>query len=175
MVQRFQAQLQRYQANLKSSASRSALLNADRGINIARSGRSGRQTSQSLHFANSQQVATVQRFVNGTQIVGRGILVLDFGLRTNKVSTAYHNGGDAGRMAVTQYSGFAVGAGTGILVGKGSVAAIGALSLAFTLSPVGWVLLIGAAALLSFGAASAADSFTQDVTGYGYDRLRGRR
>ena len=172
MVQRFQAQLQRYHANLSSQAGRSALLNAERGINIARSGRRGHQTSQSLHFANSQQVATVQRFVNGTQIIGRGLLVLDFGSRTHKVMTTQ---GDATRMAVTQYSGFAVGAGTGILVGKGSVAAIGALSLAFTLSPVGWILLIGAAALISFGAATAADNLTQDVTGYGYDLLRGRR
>ena len=171
MVQRFQAQLQRYQANLKSSASRSALLNADRGINIARSGRSGRQTSQSLHFANSQQVATVQRFVNGTQIIGRGLLVLDFSSRTHKVMTTQ---GDATRMGITQYSGFAAGALTGYAFGKGSVVAISAMSLALTLSPAGWVFLIGSAAVLGFTAATAMDNFFQERSGRMYDRLKGR-
>lgn len=172
MVQRFQAQLQRYHANLSSQAGRSALLNAERGINIARSGRRGHQTSQSLHFANSQQVATVQRFVNGTQIIGRGLLVLDFGSRTHKVMTAQ---GDATRMAVTQYSGFAAGALTGYAFGKGSVAAISAISLGLTLTPVGWVILIGSAAILGFTAATAVDNWAQNETGYVYDRIRGRR
>lgn len=172
MKQRFQFQLQRYSANLRSQASRSALLNADRGVNIARSGRSGQQTSQSLHFANSQQVATVQRFVNGTQIVGRGLLVLDFSSRTHKVMTTQ---GDATRMGITQYSGFAAGALTGYAFGKGSVVAISAISLALTLSPAGWVFLIGSAAVLGFTAATAMDNWAQNETGYIYDRIRGRR
>lgn len=168
MVQRFQAQLQRYQANLKSSASRSALLNVERGINVARSGRNNQRTGQTLRFANSQQVATAQRFVQGTDLVGRGVLVLDFGLRTNKVNTAYRTGGDASRMAVTQYSGFVFNAGTGYFVAAGAKA----LGMALVLGPVGWVVLIGAAAVVGFTAATWMDNKAQDVSGKIYDSTR---
>ncbi|MDP5134403.1 hypothetical protein ORJ04_00380 [Rheinheimera baltica] len=175
MVQRFQTQLQRYQANLKSSANRSALLNVERGINVARSSRNNQRTGQTLRFANNQQVATVQRLVNVTQIVGRGVLVLDFGLRTNKVSTAYRTGGDASRMAVTQYSGFAANAATGAAV----AAATKTIGIALVLGPVGWVVLIGAAIVIGLTAATLADHGVQKMTGYGYDALsgyvRGRR
>lgn len=171
MMQRFQAQLQRYQANLKSSASRSALLNVERGINVARSGRNNQRTGQTLRFANSRQVATVQRLVKGSTLVGRGVLLLDFGLRTNKVNTAYLNGGDGDRMAVTQYSGFAANAVTGFMVAAGTKA----LGMALVLSPVGWVVLIGAAAVVGFTAATLADNVVQDEAGNLYDRIRGRR
>lgn len=168
MVQRFQAQLQRYQANLKSGASRSALLSAERGINVARSGRSNRRTGQTLRFANNQQVATVQRFVKGSDLVGRGVLMLDFGLRTNKVLTTQ---GDAGRMAATQYSGFLANAGTGFLVAVGTKA----IGMALVLSPLGWVVLIGAAAVVGFTAATLADNWAQNVSGKIYDSGRWRR
>ena len=168
MAQRFQAQLQRYQANLKSSASRSALLSAERGVNVARSGRSNRRTGQTLRFANSQQVATVQRLVKRTELVGRGVLLLDFGLRTNKVLTTK---GDAMRMAVTQYSGFAANAVTGFAVAAGAKA----IGIALVLSPVGWVVLIGAAAVVGFTAATLADNVVQEETGNLYDQIRGRR
>ncbi|MEN3157708.1 hypothetical protein ABC502_04900 [Alkalimonas sp. NCh-2] len=40
MQQRFQSQLARYKANLGTQANRSTLANVDRGVNVARSGRS---------------------------------------------------------------------------------------------------------------------------------------
>lgn len=169
MTTRFQAQLQRYKANLGSNANRSALINPDRAINVTRSGRSNQRTRQTLHFTNSQQVAKVQRFVNGTQITARGLLVLDFGLRTNWVGNTYYNGGDAVRMGITQYSGFDTGAATGYLVGVGTKA----IGLALMLSPAGWVVLIGAAAVVGFGAATLADNGVQKATGYGYDTVSG--
>lgn len=47
------------------------------------------------------------------------------------------------------------------------------------LSPAGWMVLIGAAAVLGFFAASSVDSGVQKLTGYVYDtarsNIRGRR
>lgn len=171
MTARFQAQLQRYHATLGANANRSALLNPDRAVNVARHGRNNQRTGQTLRFANSQQVSTVQRFARNTQYAGRGLLLVDFGVRTHSV---YH-ADDRMREGVTQYSGFGAGALTGIAIGKGSITAISALSLAVTLTPVGWVVIIGAAAVLGFGAATFMDNAAQDVTGYAYDRIRGRR
>jgi hypothetical protein len=171
MMQRFQGQLQRYQANLGASARRSAFLNVERGISVARSGRNNTRTGQTLHFSNSQQVATVQRFVRGSEFLGRGILMLDFGLRTNKVNTAYRTGGDASRMAVTQYSGFGLGTGAGFL----AAAATRTIAMALVLSPLGWVVLIGAAAVVGFTAAALVDNWGQDISGRIYDSARRRR
>ncbi|CAM3795383.1 hypothetical protein [Rheinheimera salexigens] len=166
MEQRFQQQLQRYRANLGSSAKRSALLSADRGVNVARSGRNNQRTGQTLHFANSQQVATVQRFVSSTNMIGRGILVLDFGLRTEKV----YNAKDSWREGVTQYSGFGASAGMGALVASGTKS----IGMALMLSPAGWVVLIGAAVVVGFMAVSWLDNKTQDVSGRFYDSARMR-
>lgn len=171
MELRFKAQLQRYAANLGARAKRSVFLNADRGINIARSGRSNEKNGQSLRFANSQQVNTVHRFVNGSQMLGRGVLALDFGLRGVKV----HNADDKLREGIVQYSGFAAGAATGYAFGKGATLAISRISLALTLTPAGWVVLVGSAIVLGFLAASYMDNSTQARAARIYDRVAGRK
>jgi hypothetical protein len=171
MELRFKAQLQRYAANLGARAKRSVLINAERGTNIARNGRSNQKNGQSLRFANSQQVNTVHRFVNGSQMLGRGVLVLDFGLRGVKV----HSADDKLREGIVQYSGFAAGATTGFLFGKGATLAIARISLALTLTPVGWVVLLGSAIALGFAAASIADNGTQRLSGTIYDTIWSRR
>lgn len=167
MEQRFQQQLHRYRANLGTSANRSALLSAERGVNVARSGRNNQRTGQTLRFANSQQVATVQRFVSGTNMVGRGVLVLDFAMRTEKV---YH-AQNSWREGAVQYSGFVASAGTGALVAMGTKT----IGIALVLSPVGWIVLIGAAVLVGFVAASKADSWMQNEAASRYDNRRDRR
>lgn len=167
MELRFKVQLQRYAANLGARAKRSVFLNADRGINIARSGRSNEKNGQSLRFANSQQVNTVHRFVNGSQMLGRGVLALDFGLRGVKV----HNADDKLREGIVQYSGFAAGAATGYAFGKGATLAISRISLALTLTPAGWVVLVGSAIVLGFIFASSIDNGVQKAAGHGYDTV----
>ena len=54
-------------------------------------------------------------------------------------------------------------------------AGVRAIGMALVLSPAGWVVLIGAAVLVGFTAATAMDNLTQDGSGWAYDRLRGRR
>lgn len=167
----FKTQLQRYAANLGARAQRSALLNADRGIDIASSGRKNHKNGQSLRFANSQQVNTVHRLVNGSQMLGRGVLALDFGLRGVKV----HNADDKLREGIVQYSGFTAGAATGYAFGKGATLAISRISLALTLTPAGWVALVGSAIVLGFLAASYMDNSTQARAARIYDRVAGRK
>jgi hypothetical protein len=168
---RFKAQLQRYASNLGARAQRSALLNADRGIDIASSGRKNHKNGQSLRFANSQQVNTVHRLVNGSQMLGRGVLALDFGLRGVRV----HNADDKLREGIVQYSGFTAGAATGYAFGKGATLAISRISLALTLTPAGWVVLVGSAIVLGFLAASYMDNSTQARAARIYDRVAGRK
>lgn len=163
----FKTQLQRYAANLGASAKRSVLLNAERGINVARSGRSNQRNGQTLRFANSQQVATVKRFVNDSQMLGRGILALDLGLRGIKVYSADNRG----REGVSQFAGFLASAGTGALVALGTRS----IGIALMLTPLGWKVLIGAAIVGGFMAASYADNDFQDRAGRIYDRISGRK
>ncbi|MEH8018376.1 hypothetical protein MN202_14135 [Rheinheimera muenzenbergensis] len=162
----FKTQLQRYAANLGASAKRSVLLNAERGINVARSGRSNKRNGQTLRLANSQQVATVKRFVNDSQMLGRGVLFLDVGLRGIKA----YNADNSGREGVSQVFGFGSSAGTGALVAWGTRS----IGMALMLTPIGWKILIGAAIVGGFMAASYADENFQELGGRLYDRLRVR-
>lgn len=175
MTARFQAQLQRYHATLGAHANRSALLNPDRAVNVARYGRNNQRTGRTLRFANSQQVNTVQRFARGTQVASRGLLFIDAGVRANSV----YRSDNRLREFITQYLGLGAGAAAGWIVGKGAIIAISALSLSIALTPVGWVLLVGTAAAVGFGAAYHTDKGMQRITGFGYDTasdyIRSRR
>ncbi|SEB05132.1 hypothetical protein SAMN04488051_1234, partial [Alkalimonas amylolytica] len=168
MQQRFQSQLARYKANLGTQANRSALANVDRGVNVARSGRSmhsntavGRRTGRTLNVANGEQARTLQRFMKRTTILNRWVIGLDLGLRSARVNTAFQSGGRRSgvREGFRQVGGFSLSLGAGYL----AVGAAKAIGIALSLTPAGWVVLIGAAVVLAVVAASRADSIGQGV------------
>ncbi|SEB03117.1 hypothetical protein, partial [Alkalimonas amylolytica] len=173
MQQRFQSQLARYKANLGTQANRSALASVDRGVNVARSGRSmhsntagGRRTGRTLNIANGAQAQQVMRFIRGLQIASPLVMTWDFRSRSRKVRRARLNGENYRRERAKQYSGFVAGSMTGTaIVGA-------AISIGLGLTPAGWVLLIGAS-VVAFAASTAVDSLTQRGVELSYDYIFG--
>jgi hypothetical protein len=140
------------------------LTSAERGITLATRRHAGRR----LYVGDSAQATKLARLANATRYVGNGLVVLDAGLRVQKVHGMYQSGGDWQRQAVMEVTGFGAGGAAGLLVGKGVVAGMTALGLAVT--PVGWVVMIGLAAAAGFGAAYGGDLFGKNLASRIYNR-----
>lgn len=171
MQQRFQSQLARYKANLGSQANRSALANVDRGVNVARSGRSmhsntagGRRTGRTLNIASSEQARQLQRFLRGLQFAGPAVMAWDAHGRSRRVRQVRIEGGDYRRERARQMGGFVLSN----LAGTGIVGAAVVIGLGFT--PAGWVLLIGAS-VTAFAVSTAFDSRGQNLGEYVYEQF----
>ncbi|MEE2000778.1 hypothetical protein QWY20_04880 [Alkalimonas sp. MEB108] len=171
MQQRFQSQLARYKANLGTQANRSALANVDRGVNVARSGRSlhsntagGRRTGRTLNISNGAQAQQVMRFIRGLQIASPLVMAWDIRGRNQKVRRVQQSSGDYKRERARQIGGFVSGSVVTSIVVRGVIA------IGLGLTPAGWVLLIGASAV-AFAASSALEPLGQDAGEFVYDRL----
>ena len=140
------------------------MVGAERGITLAGRGRKARR----LHVANGAQASRIALLARGTRYAGNGLILLDAGIRVQKVRGAYDSGGDWQRQAVLETTGFGAGGAAGLLAGKGAIAGMTVLGLAAT--PVGWVVLIGVAAAVGFGAAYYMDKKAKSVAGLIYDR-----
>ena len=140
------------------------LTSADRGVTLAGGGRRHRR----LYVANSAQASRLALLAQGTRYAGNGLILLDAGIRVQKVHGMYNNGGDWQRQAVLETTGFGVGGAAGLLAGQGVIAGITALGLAVT--PVGWVVMIGVAAAAGFGAGYVMDQVGKDTAAWVYDR-----
>jgi hypothetical protein len=139
-----------------------ALSSAERGINLAQ--RRGR----GINVANNAQALQLSSLAKGVSYAGKGMVVLDAGIRINGVHNTYKQGGNWQREAAIQTTAFgaagAVGAGTGKLV------VMGLTAIGLGLTPVGWVVIIGVGLTAAFGAAYVTDKIAQDKAAYVYDR-----
>ena len=140
------------------------LTSADRGVTLAGRGRRHRR----LYVANSAQASRLALLARGTRYAGNGLILLDAGIRVQKVHGMYNNGGDWQRQAVLETTGFGAGGAFGIGAGQLAISGLTALGLAVT--PVGWVVMIGLAAAAGFSAAYYADKKARSVAGFIYDR-----
>jgi hypothetical protein len=161
LQERYAVELKRYQSRSQPRRG-TALRDPERGIRQARSSR----TAKAITFSNTRQVQYLQRFTKGARIAGRGLLVLDAGIRINRVRETYDQGGDWARTATVE----TVGMGFGFAAGYATtlaVAGLGTLFLAAT--PVGWMIMIGAGITAGYMAATAFDVFGKDLAGKLYD------
>ena len=162
----------RYRAEIKKFVSAAdigknrggPLTSAERGITLAGRGRKARR----LHVANGAQASRIALLARGTRYAGNGLILLDAGIRVQKVRGAYDSGGDWQRQAVLETTGFGAGGAFGIGAGQSVISGLTTLGLAAT--PVGWVVMIGLAAAVGFGAAYYADKKARSVAGFIYDR-----
>ena len=181
LQQTFEYQLQRYVANYKSPRARSALASAERGINIARSGRINSRTMTKLEISKSSDVKALRHMSARASYLGNGLIAVDAGFRVHNVLDAKRNGEDYQRVAVQEMTGFGLGTAVGLGTAKAGFAAgvvvatkIGA---ALSWTPAGWIILAGAgiAALgIGFFSAKYADSMGKRVAGNIYDYSAGR-
>lgn len=108
------------------------------------------------------------RLTKGINFAGNGMIVLDAGIRTNKVHNSHQNKRDWHRELAVQTAGFGVGGAAGIAAGKATAGALTAVGLGLT--PVGWVILIGAAVAVGYYTATHVDTLAQEKVGNLYDR-----
>lgn len=146
-----------------------ALSGADRGITLAK-----RTKGRGLYVADLAEARWLGTLSRSVRWVGNNIVALDFGMRAKGVSDTFSAGGDWMRQASVQATGFGLGGAAGTILGKatvgGGATAIAAIGL--TLTPVGWVALLGAGIAMGAGAGHAGDMFGQYLAGRIWDRGR---
>ncbi|WDE11848.1 hypothetical protein [Thalassomonas haliotis] len=169
MKYNFQAELTKYMGNAKASRRGTVWSNPDRGIAIAKSGR----TATPIQLSNATQMQRVKELGLVGKLAGPGLLILDTGIRVGNVHVDYLSGKDWQRRAVIETTGLgaagfagSLGAMAGSAVGT---AAITTLNVALLATPVGWCLVIGTALAFGYGAAKGGDWIGQTLSGKVYD------
>ena len=163
---RFHHELKRLNApsNSPLSSSRQGIIIAER-----------RRTQYSkIEVTNSYDQSRMARLAGAARVAGPGLIALDLSLRVATVHNERASGGDWQREAVVQSAGFGAATGTGVLVGLGAKAALVSAKIGLMATPVGWVAVIGTAAVVGYGLATGMDKGSQFVTGRLWDRLRGQ-
>lgn len=139
------------------------LNNADRGITLARHHRRSK-----LSIDNIAQAQRLDRLSRGIRWAGNGVLVLDAGARLHGVHESYQRNENWQRELAIETTGFGVGGVGGIAVGKATVGALTAIGLGAT--PVGWVVMIGAAITTGVVAGSVGNTVGKWFSSLVYDR-----
>ncbi|MFC3149527.1 hypothetical protein ACFOEK_00650 [Litoribrevibacter euphylliae] len=158
---RFQAEINKYMGKVGKRGN--VWTNAERGINQAK----GARTSKPIMLSSMKEFNLVRNFERASNYGGKGIILLDAGLRVNNVHADYKAGKDWQRTAVTETVGFGAGTAAGVIVG--SAVAKAALSVAMFATPVGWVFVIGAGLVAGYVAAKGVDTYGKKLAGFAYD------
>lgn len=161
--QSFQAELTKY---FPHSAGRrgTIMTNAERAIGMAK----GVKTYQPLNITNGLQFGKVLTFSKAANYAGKGALIVDAGFRVDGVIADKTAGRDWQRRAITETTGFGLGAAAGTFVGGGIIAS--SLGVALMATPVGWVLVIGAGLTAGYFTAKGGDILGKGLSGVVYDR-----
>lgn len=160
----------RYQAELNKLATPgslgknrgNALSSADRGIALAQ--RRGRR----INVANTKQAIQLAQLSKGISYAGKGLVVLDAGIRANGVYSTYKTGGDWQREAAIQTTAYGAAGAAGL--GAGQAVVYGLTAIGLGLTPVGWVVMIGIGITAGFGLAYLADEQAKTFAGRVWDR-----
>ncbi|NRQ42423.1 hypothetical protein HRH59_07540 [Rheinheimera sp. YQF-2] len=183
----FEYQLKRHLANFKSPRARSAIASANRGTNIAMSGRLNQSTVAKLEVTKSTDVKTLRNMSRRATYLGNSVILIDAGLRAYSVADAKQQGQDYHRVAVQEITGFgastAAGAYTAQIAFASTAAAMTKVGIALGWTPAGWVILAGAgltALAAGYYSAKYVNSAAKTGAGVIYDRsanysTRGRR
>jgi hypothetical protein len=158
---KFQAEINKYMA--KANKRGNAWTSAERGINQAKSAR----TSKPIQLSSMKEFNLISKFERTANWGGKGIILLDAGLRVNKVREDYNAGKDWQRTAVTETVGFGFGTAAGVIAGSAVTKA--ALGIALLSTPVGWVFVIGAGIAAGYLVGKQVDQRSKDVVGQIYD------
>ncbi len=162
---RYRAEINRFVSPADIGKNRGGpLTSAERGATLATRRRSDRR----LYVSNSAQATKLAQLATATRYAGNGLIVIDAGLRVQKVHGTYKSGGDWQRQAVMETTGFGLGGAFGLLAGQGAVAGLTALGLGLT--PVGWVVMIGLAAAVGFGTGIVGDQVGKNAAAWVYGK-----
>ncbi|VAW87253.1 hypothetical protein MNBD_GAMMA17-1699, partial [hydrothermal vent metagenome] len=115
------------------------LNNHQRAMNIARSSRHIKR----LELTNDIEARAIGQFSKAAKVIGKGIIVLDLGVRAYDVNNVREAGGDWERAAFKESISF-----VGSSVASASIIATG-VTIFVAMTPVGWVALIATAATVA--------------------------
>lgn len=151
------------------------VIQPDRAITLA--SRSTVATSDPrLFVADANDAGRMGSFSRALNNTGRLAVVVDAGLRANKIYTTHEGGGDWMRESAIQMVGFGAGGAAGGLTGKivvGGGALLAAQAGLLVAGPVGWAVLgvvVGAGLLAGFAVGSYADKEGQGLAASIWDR-----
>ena len=159
---KFQAELNKYVNRVKNKKG-TVYTNAQRGINKAKSGR----TIKPIQFTNASAFQNLRAFESGANFLGKGLLVIDAGIRAGNVHTDYLSGNNWQKRAAVETAGFGLGAYAGLATGAAVIKA--GLSIALLATPLGWVFIIGASITVGIIAAKAGDGIGKLAANKSYD------
>lgn len=128
------------------------LNNADRGITLAKHHRASK-----LSIDNVAEVERLNRLARSIRFAGNGAVVLDAGARLAGVYESYQRNENWQRELSREATGFGIGGASGMLAGQATVGALTMIGLGVT--PLGWVVVIGAGIAVGFSTGSKMDSF----------------
>jgi hypothetical protein len=151
--QKFQTEINKYIGRVKSKRG-TVYNNADRGINKAKSGRS----IKPIQFTSTVDFQNLRAFEMGGNLLGKGLIVLDAGIRAGNVHVDYLAGANWQKRAAVETAGFSMGTAAGLWGGQVVVSSSSGLGLALLATPVGWVIIIGAAVTVGVVAAKGGDA-----------------
>ena len=145
----------------------SALSSAQRGINVA-----SRRKYRQLNIQNGKQAMQLAKLTKGVNFAGNGLIVIDAGFRVNTVHNSYLSKGDWQRELVAQTAGFGAGGAAGLTAGRLTATALaaGAVAIGLSVTPIGWVIIIGTAVTVGYIAANEVDKAAQKAAGNIYDK-----
>jgi hypothetical protein len=158
----FQAEINKYLNRIKNKKG-TVYTNAERGIGQAK----GSRTIKPIQFTTTAEFKNLRSFETGANILGKGLIVLDAGIRAGKVHTDYLSGKDWQKRAAVETAGFGLGTYAGLVTGSAVIKS--GLGIALLATPAGWVFIIGASITVGIIAAKAGDEMGQLAANKSYD------
>ena len=143
----------------------SALTSAERGKTLAERSRGRR-----IHVLDMEQGKAVGKLAGAMNYAGKGIAVIDGGVRINEVRQKYQNGEDWQRELAVQSGGML---GTGVTGTATTRLVMGVSRVLMIGSPWGWAFLIGSSIVTSAILSNQMDNRIQRFIGRQWDALLG--
>jgi len=161
---KFQAELNKYVNRVKNKKG-TVYTNAQRGINKAKSSR----TIKPIQFTSTTAFQNLRSFEWGANVLGKSLIALDAGVRAGNVHVDYLSGKNWEKRAAVETTSFGTSAIFGIAAGQATVTAASGLGIALLATPVGWVIIIGAAITVGIIAAKSGDLFGRFAANQAFD------
>jgi hypothetical protein len=161
---KFQAEINKYVNRIKNKKG-TVYSNAQRGIDKAKSGR----TIKPIQFTSTTAFQNLRAFETGANILGKGLIVIDAGVRMGNVHVNYLSGKNWEKRTAVEATSFATSAIFGIAAGQSTVTATSGLGIALLATPVGWIIIVGAAITVGIIAAKSGDFFGRFAANQAYD------
>lgn len=141
-----------------------ALTSAERGQTLAERNRGRR-----IHVSDMEQGKAVSKLSGAMNYAGKGFVVLDGGMRGQKVYETYQHGEDWERELAVQTGGLSGSISGGYLTGKGVALTLSRIALLAT--PWGWAFTIGSSIVLGVIVSNQMDTRFQRFVGNIWDSV----